>query len=296
MKKVANVAVAKPVVKAVKTPRAKAKVVDKQVDTEVVQECTEEVCEAHIPEPEVSEQEVCDSIETSKRITPLSSNEFGQKLKEITDAIAHLAVLEDALAQQPKGSALRYKDDIQIHRRDITSFRTTIKNEVSDLRKVYDTALKYRKKLKPANPRSVRFLRKLNPVARELLCSSKAGLGKFENVELHTKFPLFAKEGLVLNTTIMYLTSIFTRKNKLGENGTSLVATSQMVNLLTPYHSELDSKGFKFNDFKTTQWTTILSSLKEEMSKADRESIMEANKDQLFAEEAIARKVLENLK
>jgi hypothetical protein len=248
-------------------------------------------------EPEVVAQETSDSgFKVSKRDTPMTSNEFSKKLKDITDAISHLAVLEDTMSQLPKGSVIRYKDDIQIHRRDITSFRTTIKNEVSELRKTYDTALKYRKKLKPENHRVVRFLRKLNPVARELLCSSSSGLGKYNGEELHTLLPLFAKDGYILNTTIMYLTSIFTRKNKLKSGGSSLKATDGMRRLLSPYASDLESKGFKFDDFNTTRWTTIVSILKEDISKEDRDAVMKSEYDQLLGEEEVARKVLDNLK
>lgn len=225
---------------------------------------------------------------------PLNSKQFLDKLNKLANAVSDISVLETAINRLPKGDGLRYVNDVYIHRRDIASFRTTLKTEILDLRKDYQTALKYRKKLQPDTRRVVQFVRKLKPAAIELLCSAKSNLGPYNGKELHSQLPLFAKEGLLYNTTLMTLASIYTRKNKLasGEN----IDNTTYVKVLKPYKSELESRGLKFGNYNCTQWSTVWSVLKEDMSKEERVAITELHKEQLLAEEAIVTKVLSNLK
>ena len=226
---------------------------------------------------------------------PMNQKAFREKLKTISNAMNDLATLEEAISTVHKGEALRYKD-VYIHRRDVTSYRMTIRHEVEALYKDYDLALKYRKKIKSDTRRVVQFVRKLKPDAVELICSKSSNLGLVNGEELYVQLPMLAKEGLVLNTTLMSLASIYTRKNQLGVKGNSLKASDQMRVLLEPYRSELETKGFKFDDFNCTRWSTIWSIMKEDIPSKERASIMESRKDELIHEESIVSNVLQKLK
>ena len=225
--------------------------------------------------------------------TPMSTRDFSVKLHLLSESVLRLAQLEEAVNSVPKNEALRYKDT-HVHKRDVGAFRTTLRNEIEGLRKDYDLALRCRKRVRSEGKHAV-FVHRMKPEAMELVCSEASRLGNYNGKPLHEQLPLFRSNGLILNTAIMPLSSIYVRKNQM-RSGAKLVATEHMHKVLAPFRSDLESRGLKFDSFGFTRWSTIWSVLGDPSAKQERRELLETHREQLELEAQLIGAVLKNLK
>lgn len=242
------------------------------------------------------EQTVAVTPTAKKSNMPLSSKAFANKLKLISESVDNLDDLETAISSIPKNESLRC-NGMYVSRRDIGAFRTTLRNEIENLHKDYDTALKYRRKIKPDTKRIVVFPKKLNKDGIELLCSAGSNIGMFEGKELYTQLPLLREKGLILNSTLMVLTSIIVRLNVMNDGGKNMVVPSKHVSaILSTYATQFAEKKFTdLSKFSYTRWSTVWSVLCDKISKDERTTIMKEHKEALLVEHDICKSILTTL-
>lgn len=196
--------------------------------------------------------------------------------------------LEDALKGLTKGEALRYETrfpngDTQITpitMKHAIGFRNMLQTSLWELRKEYGKALAYRRKLRPGLGSNGRWA--------TIFQAPLANMFLHLNLDW-TAVPLFRERQIILNTAVMSLVAIYSRKQKLyrkieGTMLTRLTASDHMRQALEPYTDELIVKGFCFDDFPFTRWATVLSVGRVQTSTEERKDLLATLGSQLLQE------------